>query len=141
MSVIGTSGEWFQLGGNPPLTPDMKAVLALEVIFVIFVAVISSPLPTGSVNPFAVAWLALTIPYLVLLYFGWRGEGWAFLGSSLISVALIVFIGSNMHGTEAAVRGALTPAEVWTLALALILLSLISLEGFKGYLQSKSAAA
>ncbi len=118
----------------------MKAVLALEITFVIFVVVIASPLPTGTVNQFAVAWLTLTIPYLVLLYFGWRGEGWAFLGGAVASVALIVFVAVNVHGATSTGLGAFTPAEVWGLVSAQILLSLISLEGFKAYLQSKGPA-
>lgn len=119
----------------------MKAVLALEITFVIFLIVIASPIPTGTTSQFAAAWLTFTIPYLLLLYFGWGGRGWAFLGSSVVSVALIIFVAVNVFGAAGTAPGAFTLVEVWGLVSGQILLALISLEGFRSYLQSKGSAA
>lgn len=125
---------------GPPLTPDMKAALALEASLVVFLVVVASPIPTGETPQFAVAWLTFAVPYLLFLYFGWRGDGWAFLGSAVVSAALIVFVAVNVFGTEGTTPGASTLAEVWGLVTGQILLALVALQGFKAYLQSKGPA-
>lgn len=142
MPIIDTGGEVApNVTERPPLTPDMQALLALEVSLVLFLIFIASPLPTGETPPYAVAWLTMAVPFLLFLYVGWRGEGWAFLGAAVVSVALIVFVSVNVFGEGGTTPGAFALSEVWGLVTGQILLALIALEGFKAYLQSKGSAA
>src|SRR2546426_12002118 len=81
------------------LNPDMKATLALDLSLVVFLVVgIAATLATGPVDFYAAISLVFAIPYLLFVYFGWKGRAWAYLGSSVLSAALIVVTATTLQG-------------------------------------------
>ena len=113
------------------LTTNMKSALALMLSWVIFLLVGTAfALAYGPADIFVVLSLIVAIPYLVFFYYGRRGRSWAYLGSSALSVALVV-------ATAASIQSGMPDILIWEAALSTILSTLIAVEGFKGYLDSK----
>ena len=111
------------------LSVDMKAALGLIASFMIFLIVGGvSALLTGPFDIYILASFIVLVPYAVFFYFGWKGKRWAYLGSAGLCVVLIAV-------TPTAVTPDITPLLIWETAFSTMLLTLICLEGFKGYLQ------
>ena len=109
----------------------MKSALALMVSWIVFLVVgIAITLAYGPADIFAVLSLIIVIPYLVFFYYGRKGKSWAYLGSSALAVVLVI-------ATAAAIQPDMSDILIWETVVSTILLVLVAVEGFKGYLDTK----
>lgn len=118
------------------LTINMKATVALIISFMIFFVVsIIATLLTGPLDIYAVLSLVFLIPYGVLLYFCRKRRPWAYIGTSIVGIFLIVAIpvSASLETWQQT-----TPLLTSESTIMAILLALSTLEGFKAYLESKS---
>jgi hypothetical protein len=110
----------------------MKSALGLMAAWILFlVAGIVSTLFSGPFDIYAAASLIFALPYLVFLYFGMKPKRWAYLGSSVLSVIVLVLTGLFFTFLSSGVL----PIYLWESFLATLLSALLAVEGFKGYLE------
>ena len=119
------------------MTVDMKTTVALIVAFLVyFVAGSAVAVATGPFDIYASASFVLLIPYGAFLYFCRKGKSWAYLASSILSVFLIIVIPINASLETWAQT---TPYLNSMATIAVVLFGLLSVEGFRSYLQLKKA--
>ncbi len=115
--------------GVERLTVDMKAALALIASWIVFLVAGSVvALATGPFDIYIVVSLVVAVPFAVLFWFGWNMKREAYLGSALLGVVLVLV-------TPASIDASMTPLLLWETMFSTLLLTLVSLEAFKAYLQ------
>jgi len=109
----------------------MKAAAALIVSFMVFlVAGIAGTFLNGPFDIFAAASLAFLVPYGLLLVFCLRGKSWAYVGSALLSVILILVTAFTFDQK-------MSPLLLWETMVSTLLFALIALESFKSFVELK----
>lgn len=112
----------------------MKTALVLDLLLVILFVVVVWSLPIGASQSAAFfPTVVLGVLYLLLFYFELKAKGLAYLGSSVLSFALILYVMPIVPSPGVT----LSSKQIRDITLSMILLSLNSLEGFKSYLQSR----
>ena len=107
----------------------MKASLGLIVSWMVFLIVGGAgSLLTGAFDIYILASFIILVPYAVFFWFGRKRKRWAYLGSAALGAILVAV-------TPTTVTPNMTPLLIWETVFSTILLTLICLEGFKGYLQ------
>ena len=113
----------------PPLSAQMKSALALMAAWIIFLlAGVGSSLVSGPFDIYAAASLIFALPYVAFLYFGLKARRWAYMGSVILSVVVIILTALTFQPNMSAIL-------VWETSLASLLSALVAVEGFKGYLE------
>ena len=112
----------------PPLSVQMKSALVLMAAWILFLlAGVGSALLSGPFDIYAAASLIFALPYLVFLYFGLKARRWAYIGSAILSVIVIILTALSVQPNMSAI--------LWETSLATLLSALVAVEGFKGYLE------
>ncbi len=110
----------------------MKATLALIASWIVFLIAGSViALATGPFDIYIVASLVIAVPFAVLFWFCWNRKRWAYLGSAVLGVVLVLV-------TPTAIDASISPLLLWQTMFSTLLLTLVSLEAFKAYLQFTS---
>ncbi len=110
----------------------MKATLALIASWIVFLVTGSAiALATGPFDIYIVASLVIAVPFAVLFWFGWNRKRWAYLGSTVLGVVLVLV-------TPTAIDTSISPLLLWETMFSTLLLTLVSLEAFKAYLEFTS---
>ncbi len=117
----------------PSLSTQMKSALALMAAWILFLLVgVGLALLSGPFDIYAAASLIFAVPYLVFLYFGLKARRWAYLGSVILSVIVIILTAFTFQPNMSAIL-------LWETSLATLLSALVAVEGFKGYLELGSS--
>ena len=112
-----------------PLSVNMKTTLALIISWMVFLIVGAAvALVSGPFDIFIVASLVILLSYGALFWLCRKRKKWGYLGNSVLGVALIA-------ATSATIDKNTTPPLLWVTVLSTVILSLIAVEGFKGYLE------
>ena len=115
----------------------MKTTIALIAAFLVyFIAGIAVTLLIGPFDVYALASLVLLVPYGVFLYSCRKGKAWAYLGSSILSVVLIIAIPLNAS-TETWTQT--TPFLNSMSTIAAVLFGLLAMEGYRSYVELKKS--
>ncbi len=110
----------------------MKAALALIASWIVFLIAGSViALATGPFDIYIVASLVIAVPFAVFFWFGWNRKRWAYLGSTVLGVVLVLV-------TPTAIDVSISPLLLWETMFSTLLLTLVSLESFKAYLEFTS---
>ena len=98
------------------------------VAWILFLVVSTAlSLLTGPADIYVASGIAVVIPYAVLLYFGLKTKPWAYLGISILSILLFLAVPLTIQEGMKEL--------LWLSVVSTILLLLLALEGYKGYLQ------
>ena len=113
----------------PPLSVQMKSALVLMAAWILFlIAGVGAALLSGPFDIYAAASLIFALPYIFFLYFGLKARRWAYMGSVILSVIVIILTAVTFQPNMSAIF-------LWETFLATLLSALVAVEGFKGYLE------
>ena len=117
---------------SDPLTVNMKTtVLLVLAVFANFLAIAIASVYNGMFDIYALASLAVLVPYGVLGWLAWRRRPFAFLGIAVVSFVLII-------ATTMTIGPQVSPLDVWLTTLTTILFAFLTVEGTKSYLETNS---